>query len=91
MEGRGLSDPPLPPPPPPLVFSPPPPPPPPSPSLARPPPRTRRRREGELPGVLRGELLAVSNISAVFTSVQARPQIGCAGVNARMALLYPPG
>lgn len=30
----------------------------PSPSLARP-PSTRRRRDGELPGVLRGELLAV--------------------------------
>lgn len=53
MEGRGLSEPP-PPPPPPLVFSPPP-----SFSLALPPPRTLRRREGELPGVLRGELLAV--------------------------------
>lgn len=50
MEGRGLSEPP----PPPLVFSPPP-----SISLALPPPRTLRRREGELPGVLRGELLAV--------------------------------
>lgn len=50
-EGRGLSEPP---PPPPLFFSPPP-----SPSLALPPPRTLRRREGELPGVLRGELLAV--------------------------------
>ena len=52
MEGRGLSDPP---PPPPVLFSPPPP----SVSLALPPPRTLRRREGELPGVLRGELLAV--------------------------------
>lgn len=51
MEGRGLSEPP---PPPPLLFSPPP-----SFSLALPPPRTLRRREGELPGVLRGELLAV--------------------------------
>lgn len=51
MEGRGLSEPP---PPPALLFSPPP-----SPSLALPPPRTLRRREGELPGVLRGELLAV--------------------------------
>lgn len=50
IEGRGLSDPP----PPPLLFSPPP-----SFSLALPPPRTLRRREGELPGVLRGELLAV--------------------------------
>lgn len=50
MDGRGLSEPP----PPPLLFSPPP-----SPSLALPPPRTLRRREGELPGVLRGELLAV--------------------------------
>lgn len=50
MEGRGLSEPP----PPPLLFSPPP-----SFSLALPPPRTLRRREGELPGVLRGELLAV--------------------------------
>lgn len=57
MEGRGLSEPPPPPPPPPppaLPFSPPP-----SLSLALPPPRTLRRREGELPGVLRGELLAV--------------------------------
>lgn len=53
MEGRGLSEPP-PPPPPALPFSPPP-----SLSLALPPPRTLRRREGELPGVLRGELLAV--------------------------------
>lgn len=53
MEGRGLSEPP-PPPPPALLFSPPP-----SLSLALPPPRTLRRREGELPGVLRGELLAV--------------------------------
>lgn len=52
MEGRGLSEPP--PPPPPLLFSPTP-----SVSLALPPPRTLRRREGELPGVLRGELLAV--------------------------------
>lgn len=52
MEGKGLSE--LPPPPPPLFFSPPP-----SFSLALPPPRTLRRREGELPGVLRGELLAV--------------------------------
>lgn len=51
MEGRGLSEPP---PPPALPFSPPP-----SFSLALPPPRTLRRREGELPGVLRGELLAV--------------------------------
>lgn len=51
MEGRGLSEPP---PPPALPFSPPP-----SLSLALPPPRTLRRREGELPGVLRGELLAV--------------------------------
>lgn len=51
MEGRGLSEPP---PPPPLLFSPTP-----SVSLALPPPRTLRRREGELPGVLRGELLAV--------------------------------
>lgn len=51
IEGRGLS---VPPPPPPLLFSPPP-----SFSLALPPPRTLRRREGELPGVLRGELLAV--------------------------------
>lgn len=50
MEGKGLSEPP----PPPLLFSPPP-----SLSLALPPPRTLRRREGELPGVLRGELLAV--------------------------------
>lgn len=54
MEGKGLSEPPPPPPPPPLLFSPPP-----SLSLALPPPRTLRRREGELPGVLRGELLAV--------------------------------
>lgn len=54
MEGRGLSEPPPPPPPPPL-FSPPP-----SLSLALLlPPRTLRRSEGELPGVLRGELLAV--------------------------------
>lgn len=49
MEGSGLSEPPPPP-----LFSPPP-----SLSLALPPPRTLRRREGELPGVLRGELLAV--------------------------------
>lgn len=45
--GCGLSEPP----PPPLSVEP-------SPSLARP-PKTRLRREGELPGVLRGELLAV--------------------------------
>lgn len=57
MEGRGLSEPPPPPPPPPppaLAFSPAP-----SFSLALPTPRTLRRKEGELPGVLRGELLAV--------------------------------
>lgn len=52
MEGRGLSEPP--PPPPALAFSPAP-----SFSLALPTPRTLRRKEGELPGVLRGELLAV--------------------------------
>lgn len=51
MEGRGLSEPP---PPPALAFSPAP-----SFSLALPTPRTLRRKEGELPGVLRGELLAV--------------------------------
>lgn len=49
MEGRGLSGPP-----PPVAFSPTP-----SFSLALPTPRTLRRKEGELPGVLRGELLAV--------------------------------
>lgn len=54
MEGRGLSEPPPPPPPALLAFSPAP-----SFSLALPTPRTLRRREGELPGVLRGELLAV--------------------------------
>lgn len=57
MEGRGLSEPPPTPPappPPPLAFSPAP-----SFSLALPTPRTLRRKEGELPGVLRGELLAV--------------------------------
>lgn len=52
MEGSAPSEPA--PPPPPLLFSPPA-----SFSLALPPPRTLRRREGELPGVLRGELLAV--------------------------------
>lgn len=54
MEGRGLSEHP---PPPPLLFSPPT-----SLSLALLPPRTLRRREGELPGVLRGELLAVLEV-----------------------------
>lgn len=51
MEGKGLSEPP---PPTPVAFSPAP-----SFSLALPTPRTLRRKEGELPGVLRGELLAV--------------------------------
>lgn len=46
MEGRGLSEHP----------------PPTSLSLALLPPRTLRRREGELPGVLRGELLAVLEV-----------------------------
>lgn len=56
MEGSAPSEP-APPPPPLLLFSPPA-----SFSLALPPPRTLRRREGELPGVLRGELLAVLEI-----------------------------
>lgn len=55
MEGSAPSEPA--PPPPPLLFSPPA-----SFSLALPPPRTLRRREGELLGVLRGELLAVLEI-----------------------------
>lgn len=54
MEGTGLSEHP---PPPPLLFSPPT-----SLSLALLAPRTLRRREGELPGVLRGELLAVLEV-----------------------------
>lgn len=49
VEGKGLSEPPT------LLSTPV------SPSLTLP-PRTRRRKEGELPGVLRGELLAVLEV-----------------------------
>lgn len=64
IEGRGLSEPP-----PPLLFSPPP-----SVSLVLPPPRTLRRREGELPGVLRGELLAVLGRARTETEPQEKQQ-----------------
>lgn len=73
MEGRGLSEPP---PPPPVLFSPPP-----SISLALPPPRTLRRREGELPGVLRGELLAV-------LETQKRQSEICSGENSGNGFIY---
>lgn len=69
--GRGLSEPP------PLLS------PAVSPSLALP-PNTRRRKEGELPGVLRGELLAVLQDGEKVTSeTRYRPLSGVSALRFR--------